>query len=231
MRETKPLLFLKPDRRTPAKVCVTQTREQVKVFFKQSFLDDKLPTRYLIKAVYSRVCVFHRRGSELMELPKVWVQRLPARNKDRKLTSREEAYFARSWNKLEDGERKKKNKPERIHRGWGEAFSFPPDQMNKEQWLVNPPLPHQPLSIMCLWVRGRMGEGYKGLNCHPDLNRCCQLGHTVARCGDFPDRHSNLKVKCDKSSDCSWSSGECWRWQSHCVAARRSRCRSRSSPL
>lgn len=138
--------------------CITQTREQVQVFFKQSFLDDKLPTRYLIKAVYSWVCVFHRRGSELMELPKVWVERLPARSKDRKLTSREEAYFARSWNKLEDGRRgaknkKNKNKPERIHRGWGEALSLPPDRMNKDEWLVNPPL-----SIMCLWVRRKGGR-------------------------------------------------------------------------
>lgn len=118
MRETKPLLFWNQTatRRLislyfiKGETCITQTREQVKVFFKQSFSDDKLPTRYLIKAVYSPVCVFHRRGSELMELPKVWVERLPARSKDRKLTSREEAYFARSWNKLEDGERKKKIK-------------------------------------------------------------------------------------------------------------------------
>lgn len=41
-------------------------------FFKQSFSDDKLPTRHLMSVFAPEFVFLHRRGSELMEFPKVF---------------------------------------------------------------------------------------------------------------------------------------------------------------
>lgn len=42
------------------------------VFFEQSFSDDKLPTRHLMSIFAPEFVFLHRRGSELMEFPKVF---------------------------------------------------------------------------------------------------------------------------------------------------------------
>lgn len=42
------------------------------VFLEQSFSDDKLPTRHLMSIFAPEFVFLHRRGSELMEFPKVF---------------------------------------------------------------------------------------------------------------------------------------------------------------